>query len=91
MAQEAIVPDFAARPLDDFDTGIARVDPAGFVGIVRGFSLRLASVAELVDAADSKSVVSNDVPVRLGPEAPLSYDPRRTRHGFGKRQTDRLR
>jgi hypothetical protein len=34
-------------------------------------------VAESVDAADSKSVVSNDVPVRVGPGAPSNQNPYR--------------
>ena len=32
-------------------------------------------MAELVDAADLKSVVRKDVPVRFRPSAPSTYDP----------------
>jgi hypothetical protein len=51
----------------------ARVDWDRPVAIVRASSFPHvfnASVAESVDAADSKSVVGNNVPVRVGPEAP---------------------
>ena len=35
-------------------------------------SLQRASVAELVDAADSKSVSGDRVPVRVRPEVPIA-------------------